>query len=138
MCLEFWEFSDGLFAASVAVAIVVVSDLSKEICKGMWLQNAAAASQSMLLGATTLGIGSTWCALHPYDNVCISFHCISFFLSFTFVCFLQFKAAAAEVLGIPEGIEPFSVVVFGYPPPDDPLRKRESRYNSTFVHVGHW
>jgi len=100
-----------------AVAVIVVADLSKEICKGMWIQNCAAASQSMLLGATTLGIGSTWCAIHPYDS---------------------FIAAAHEILGIPEGIEPFSAVVFGYPPPDQPLVRRESRYNSTFIHVGHW
>ena len=30
LCLEFWEFSDGLFAASVVVAIVVVAAVVKK------------------------------------------------------------------------------------------------------------
>jgi len=111
--LSFCQF----IAKPTAVAIIVVADLSKEICKNMWPQNCAATSLSMLEGATTLGIGSTWCAIYPYDN---------------------FKKHVASVLEIPDGIEPFSAVVFGYPPPDDPLRKRESRYNSTFIHVGKW
>jgi len=104
-------------ASPTAVAIAVVADVSKEICKNMWPQNCAAASLSMLEGATTLGIGSTWCGVHPNDDR---------------------KKHVASILEIPDGIEPFSLVVFGYPPPDDPLRKRESRYNSTFVHIGQW
>ena len=58
---------------------------------------------------------------------------------FIFVhCFKQRKQKVATILGIPEGIEPFACVVFGYPPPDQPLEKRPSRYEPKYVHTEHW
>ena len=56
-----------------AVLIIVVAELAAEKAPGHWPQNCAAASMSMLLGATTLGVGSTWTSLHPYDDVCFLF-----------------------------------------------------------------
>jgi len=104
-------------ADPTAVVIVVAAELAKEIAPGHWPQNCAAASLSMLVGATSLGVGSTWTSLHPYEDR---------------------KKNVAAILNIPDGIEPFSCIVFGYPPADKPLEIRPSRFDPKYVHTEHW
>jgi len=100
-----------------ATVIVVAAELAKEKAPGHWPQNCAAAALSMLLGATSLGVGSTWTSLHPYEDR---------------------KKNVASILSIPEGIEPFACIVFGYPPPDQPLVIRPSRFEPNYVHFEEW
>jgi len=104
-------------ADPTAVVIVVVANLTAEIAAGTWPQNCAGASLSLVLGATTQGVGATWTAVHPDEDR---------------------KKSVAAILGIPKGFEPFSAVVFGYPPVDDPLVIRPSRFEPSFVHTDHW
>jgi len=100
-----------------AVVIVVAAELAAEKDPGNWPANCAAASLSMLVGATSLGVGSTWTGLYPHEDR---------------------MQKVSTILGIPDGIEPFSCVVFGYPPPDQPLEIRPSRFEPKFVHSEHW
>ena len=48
--------------------IIVVGNLGRALPLGMaeyWIQDAAAASENILLQATALGLGSCWCGIHP-------------------------------------------------------------------------
>ena len=42
------------------------------------------------------------------------------------------------VAGVPKGVEPFALVVFGYPPKDKPLVVRPSRFDPSLVHDEAW
>ena len=59
-----------------------------------WIQDAAAASENILLEATALGLGSCWCGIHPQKR------------------FVE-KVSAALHLD-PKQI-PFSMIKIGYP-----------------------
>ena len=77
--------------------IIVVGNLSRALPLGMaeyWIQDAAAASENILLEATALGLGSCWCGIHPQKR------------------FVE-KVSAALHLD-PKQI-PFSMIKIGYP-----------------------
>lgn len=57
-------------------------------------QDLAAVSHQICLAASEFGLGACWCGLHPVE---------------------RFSSAAAEVLGIPEDVMPFSIIPFGIP-----------------------
>jgi nitroreductase len=82
-------------------AIVVCGDSATELEQGatdLWYQDAAAASQNILLAAHALGLGAVWSALFPYADR--SGH----------VC---------RILRLPDHISPFSVIPIGYPTGED-------------------
>ena len=43
-----------------SVAILVCGDLTLEKFKGFWVQDYSAATQNLLLAATTMGLGAVW------------------------------------------------------------------------------
>ena len=48
--------------------IIVVGNLTRALPLGMaeyWIQDAAAATENILIQATALGLGSCWCGIHP-------------------------------------------------------------------------
>ncbi len=80
----------------------------------MWIQDCAAATQNILLVAESLGLGAVWLALHPREDRVEGFR---------------------NLVGLPSGIEPFSLVAFGWPgeKPAMPERWDESR-----IHWNAW
>lgn len=60
----------------------------------LWVQDLAAASENILLGAHALGLGAVWTCLYPHPDR---------------------MAAASRLLELPEGIVPFSLIPAGYP-----------------------
>ena len=63
------------FAAEpTAVCVVVCAELAKEKAPGHWPQDCGAAVQTMLVAAASLGIGSTWTSIHPFEDVCFPSH----------------------------------------------------------------
>ena len=65
---------------------------------GNWTADCAAATENLLLAAEAIGLGAVWTACYPYE---------------------ERMSRAVEVLGIPEGITPYSVVPVGYPAGDE-------------------
>lgn len=60
----------------------------------MWVQDVSAASENILLAAHAIGLGATWTGVYPVAERC---------------------KAVAEILGLPENIVAFNIIVVGYP-----------------------
>jgi len=92
-------------------AIVVCGDLrsfKKLILERFWVQDCSAATQNILLAATTLGLGTVWCGVHPINTI---------------------EKAVRMTLDIPEGVIPLNVIFVGYPAEEKPARTQYSEQN---------
>lgn len=78
-----------------------------------WAQDAAAATENILLGATELGIGSCWIGVYPH----------------------HMEATIKKLLGIPYRTKLFSIVALGYA-----KEKKEANdfYEEEKVHYDKW
>ncbi|MEI7492424.1 MAG: nitroreductase family protein [Bacteroidota bacterium] len=86
---------------TAGAAIVVCGDSTIELQAGatdLWYQDAAAASQNILLQASAMGLGAVWSALFPYEDR---------------------SAHVRNILGLPAHISPFSIIPLGYPSGED-------------------
>jgi nitroreductase len=95
-------------------AIVVCGDLRsfrKPALERFWVQDCSAATQNILLAATTLGLGSVWCGVHPINRI---------------------ENAIRITLEIPEGVVPLNVIYVGYPAEEKPARTQFSEKNVYF------
>ena len=81
--------------SSAPVLVVVAADTAKAIRRAplYWTEDAAAATQNMILAATSLGIGSLWMGVWPEEEK---------------------MERLSSLLSLPEGIVPFSMVALGY------------------------
>ncbi|MCX6284435.1 MAG: nitroreductase family protein [Bacteroidetes bacterium] len=92
-------YTKMLFKAGAA--IVVCGDSTIELQPGatdLWYQDAAAASQNILLQAYAMGLGAVWSALYPYEDR---------------------SAHVRKILDLPAHISPFSIIPLGYPTGED-------------------
>lgn len=84
--------------AAHAPLVIVVCGNSERFLEGddatLWVQDVSAASENILLAAHALGLGAVWTCLYPHAD--------------------RMKAAA-EILNIPEGVVPFSLIPVGHP-----------------------
>jgi nitroreductase len=88
-------YTKMLFKAGAA--IVVCGDSTVDLQSGaadLWYQDAAAATQNILLAAEAMGLGAVWSALYPYP---------------------EREGHVRKVLELPGNIHPFSVVPLGHP-----------------------
>ncbi len=94
------------------LAIVVCADPSRS--PNYWPQDCSAATQNILLAATSLGLGTVWLGVHPR---------------------LERKEAVKQLFGVPDGMELLSIVAIGYP-----VEKKRPRtqYDKTRVHIEEW
>ncbi len=87
-------------AAHAPMAIVVCGNSDRFLSdedSTLWVQDLSAASENILLAAHALGLGGVWTCLYPHaDRI----------------------EAASRILGIPEGVIPFSLIPVGYPERD--------------------
>jgi len=83
--------------------IIVCSEVEDKMQKLYWEQDCAAATQTILLGATHLGIGSVWVDIHPGEST------VQYF---------------SKLLDLPSHIKPFSLVALGYPDEEKEISKR--------------
>ncbi|MBC7231876.1 MAG: nitroreductase family protein [Chloroflexi bacterium] len=93
------------------LAILVCGDLQREVSKGFWVQDCAAATQNLLLAAHAKGLGAVWCGCYPRE---------------------ERVSALRQVLGLPEHLVPLALVVIGYPAE---RKSREDRYDPAKVRV---
>ncbi|MGQ9567871.1 MAG: nitroreductase family protein [Anaerolineae bacterium] len=102
----------GRMQAEAALSIAVCADPA--LSPRYWVQDCSAATENLLLAATSLGLGGVWLGVYPnQDRV----------------------AQVKEVLGIPEGIEVLCLVAIGHPAEKKPPR---TQFNSQRVHRDRW
>lgn len=101
-------------ACDAQLAIMVCADPSLEKYSGRWPLDCSAATQNILLAATSMGLGSVWVGVYPDE---------------------QRMDQMRELCGIPATISPFALIPIGQPgeqkPPND-------RYLPERVHHDRW
>lgn len=97
------------------LAIVVCGNMDKAMQgpgQAFWIQDCSAATENILLAAHALGLGAVWTGCYPIE---------------------ERMATVSQVLGLPENIVPFSVIVMGYPAetpqPKDKWKPENVSYN---------
>lgn len=83
--------------SSAGAAIVVCGDASVDLQPGatdLWYQDAAAATENILLMAEAMGLGAVWSALYPYP---------------------EREGHARKMLALPPAVTPFSIIPVGHP-----------------------
>ena len=100
--------------AQAPAAIVVCADLNKELHKGYWTQDCAAATQNILLQAQHLGLGTCWLGVYPRD---------------------ERVQGIKKLLGLPAHIMPLSVIAIGYPAEK---KQPSERFDKKKIHINKW
>ncbi len=95
-------------------AVLVCGDPAIAHSEGYLPLDCSAATQNILLAAHALGIGSVWCGIYPRED--------------------RMKGLR-DLLGIPESIAPFALIVLGYPAQ---VRERPDRYREDRIHRDRW
>ena len=77
-----------------------------------WVQDCSAATENILLAATSLGLGSVWIGVYPITLL---------------------KRQVERILNLPEGVQPLNLIYLGYP-----AEEKESRtqFEDRRVHWG--
>lgn len=77
-----------------------------------WVQDCSAASQNILLAATSLGLGAVWIGIHPVTI---------------------FQHPVNRILNLPEGVIPLNLIYLGYPAEE---KEPRTQYEESRVHWG--
>ena len=96
--------------AALSVAVCAEPDLSPRF----WEQDCSAATENLLLAATSLGLGSVWLGVHPNE---------------------ERMPQIREILDVPEKIRILCLVAIGHPAEEKPPR---TQYNPQRVHRDRW
>jgi len=105
------------YAAMVAeapVAILVCGDLDKDLHRGYWVQDCAAATENILIAVQDKGIGAVWVGVYPRED--------------------RVQAMRA-LLGIPDSVVPFALISLGYPAEEKPPA---NRFDAGRIHYNGW
>ena len=91
---------------SAALGVLVCGDLERafERAPEYWVIDGAIAGQNMILAAHDLGIGSVWLGTWPQMNR---------------------VQAQSKLFDLPETLEPHSIIAFGYPAENPPVKGPE-------------
>ncbi|MCK5110592.1 MAG: nitroreductase family protein [Arcobacteraceae bacterium] len=112
------EISNGLehgkMCKEANKAIAVCYKVDDELSQLYWQQDASAATQNILLSATSLGIGSVWISIHPRKEK---------------VDFLS------NLLNLTNNIKPLCIVALGY---KENILKEINRYDDDKVKYNLW
>jgi nitroreductase len=102
-------------ARGAPLAVLVCGDGRLALDPGFWVQDCAAATENLLLAAWAHGVGSVWTGIHPDADR---------------------ERAFRRLLGIPDHVTPFALVVLGYP--SRPPTATVTRFREDRVHHDHW
>ena len=103
--------------ATAPVALVICGVLDKALpgeAREYWIQDAAAATENFLLAVHALGLGAVWTGVHPIS---------------------ERIRIIREALHLPEGVEPFCLIPFGYPAVPATVK---DKWNPSIVHQDTW
>lgn len=101
-------------AKDAPAAVLVCAEPALEKYRGYWVQDCSAATQNILLAAHAMGFGAVWTGIYPDEERVRGFR---------------------DLLGLPPGIVPLSLVVVGRPAENKPPSKR---YSPSRVHKNGW
>ncbi len=101
-------------ARQARVGVLVCGDRDREKHSGYWSVDCGAATQNLLLAAHALGLGAVWCGVHPRP---------------------ERSTAMRELLGLPEPIMPFALILMGWPA--EPSRRCD-RFDEARIHYNGW
>lgn len=104
----------GKAMETAPVAVVLCGDKELEQTKGMLMVDCAAATENMLLAASSFGLGSCWMGLYPWGTL---------------------STSVKEYFKLPENVVPFSIVTLGYA---DETSERPERTLDSIVHYNEW
>jgi nitroreductase len=96
------------------VAVLVCGDLTLQKHPGFWVQDRAAATESILIEAQSLGLGAIWLGIYPVEDRVRTFR---------------------KLLDLPSHVVPFALTPIGYSA--EQIESR-SRYDGSRVHFGRW
>ena len=102
----------GKYAGFAAEApLVIVPCMVKETVAPEFARvDVAASVENILLEATELGLGATWCGVEPHEDL---------------------MDAIRNVLSIPDTLIPFCLIVAGYPGEE---KQQQNRYEESKIH----
>ena len=103
--------------ATAPVAVVICGVLEKALpgeAREYWIQDAAAATENFLLAVHALGLGAVWTGVHPIS---------------------ERIRILKEALRLPDEIEPFCLIPFGYPAVPAAVK---DKWDPTIVHQDTW
>lgn len=104
---------------SAPLAIVVMGNTDKAIRRAplYWTEDASAATENMIIAASSLSIGSLWMGVWPEEEKI---------------------RRVREVLSVPENIVPFSILALGYPKDEGSPMWAVSEGREKAIHWGKW
>ena len=103
--------------ATAPAAVVICGDLGKALpgeAREYWIQDAAAATENFLLAVHALGLGAVWTGVHPIS---------------------ERIRILKDALKLPEGIEPFCLIPFGWPAAPGTVK---DKWAPAIVHQNTW
>lgn len=104
----------GHIILQAPVAVVVCGDETLQKYPGFWVQDCAAATENILIGAQTIGLGGAWLRIYPVEGRIQSLR---------------------KLLALPADVIPFSLVPIGYPLEQN---APNARYDESRVHIDRW
>ena len=102
----------GKMLVDASLCIVVCGDETTSL--KYWVQDCSAATENLLLGATSLGLGAVWLGVHPRE---------------------ERVNPIRKLLGIPENVVPLNLISIGYPAEE---KEPRTQYDEARVHRGSW
>jgi nitroreductase len=96
------------------VVILVCGDQTLQKHPGFWVQDCAAATQSILIKAQAMGLGAMWFGVYPVEGRVQN---------------------VRTILGLPPNVIPFSLTTVGYPAEHNGLK---CQYDASRVHFDRW
>ncbi len=103
--------------ATAPVAVVICGVMEKTLpgeAREYWIQDAAAATENFLLAVHALGLGAVWTGVHPIS---------------------ERIRILKDALRLPDGIEPFCLIPFGYPAVPAAVK---DKWDPSIVHQDTW
>lgn len=107
---EAHPYGKMLFDAPLCIS--VCGDLTE--MEQYWVQDCSAATESLLLAATALGLGAVWLGVYPRD---------------------QRVAAVRTTLALPDHITPLNLISIGHPAEE---KEPRTQYDESRVHWERW
>ncbi len=95
-------------------AILVCGDELQQHDTGYWIADCGAATENLILAATSLGLGSCWIGVYPRE---------------------QRITAFKEIFSLPSHIQPFALVSLGYAAEE---KQMPERYRREKIYLNSW
>lgn len=103
------------YAKNAPVAILVCLNTQKEKEKGMGIIDIGICSENIMLGATALGLGSTFTGIYPHKDRMDGF---------------------AKLCGLPDYVQPIGLIILGHP--KNAEFERKEKFNPALIHQNKW